>query len=143
MFRILLFCDQTGTGATTPPDMVVETGGIALSEGDSTLSQGEHLIYQIQILGKALPIGIRTIIFGAIPYHPPCLEDFRKWLVGYTDQRIALTVFERDVVVRVVLLDQVVFQYECLVLIAGDDVFNLGDLAHQELRLDILATKEV
>ena len=83
-------------------------------------------------------VGVGSEIFGAIFFDTPGGEDARKALVLDTDVGIGLVVLEVDVVARLELFDEVVFQDQRFGLGVGDDHFDVGDFADQDLQASVL-----
>ena len=79
-----------------------------LSDAAGTQTQGIIFPYEIKIRLKGAPCRKRPEIGRAVRDYAPCLVDTRKILIGYFYHGIALAVFEQNVVMRVMTLDQVV-----------------------------------
>ena len=67
------------------------------------MDQLQHNIYRFTIT-------IWPVIFATFLIDGSRLEDPGVWFFRDTDRRIALPVFEQNVIVRLILLDEVVFQ---------------------------------
>ena len=78
-----------------------------------------------------LHVGVGTVVFRAVVYDLAGEEDPWKGLVPYRNPGIGLVVFEQDVVARLVLLDEAVFEVKGVFFAAYDGVFDVADVAHQ------------
>ena len=87
------------------------------------MNQLQHNIYGITKT-------IWPVIFATFLIDGSRLEDPGVWFFRDTDRRIALPVFEQDVIMWLVLLDEVVFQQESILLAIYHDVANISYVAY-------------
>ncbi|KAF5039356.1 hypothetical protein DSECCO2_544790 [anaerobic digester metagenome] len=123
--------------------MVVQAWLVALFQRGATASEWKKFSNEIEVKVKLAGIGIRTVVGRAVIDEPSGLENLGERLIGDADDRIALAVLQRDIVSGRVLLDQVVFQHQCLILISGYDVLDAGDFRNQGSRFGAPVGKEV
>ena len=63
---------------------------------------------------------------------------------GHFDAEITLVVFQANVIARLVLLDQIVFEDQRFLVGRGNQGFDVFDAAHQELNLrSFVGTAEI
>ena len=81
-------------------------------------------------------VGERAVIARAVLRHLAHGQHFGIGVLPFDlDVRIALVVFQPDVEVRLVALDQIRFEQQRFQLGVGDDPFQIGDLGDEALRL--------
>jgi hypothetical protein len=74
--------------------------------------------------------------------HPARHQQPRKRLARREpEERIVLVVAEDDVVARPVLAHQVGLEHQGLELVVGDDVVEVGDLAHERVGLGVVRAR--
>ena len=73
-------------------------------------------MYQLQYHINRITKTIWPVIFATFLIDGSRLEDPGVWFFRDADRRIALPVFEQDVIMWLVLLDEVVFQQESILL---------------------------
>ena len=122
--------------------MVIEAG---LTFFKHSLAETERIgfLHCIQIHSKPFSVRIGPVVLGAIPDYSPCGENPWEFLIGDPDQGIALSILEKDVVVGIVFLDQIVLQDQGLIFVTCNHVVDGGDLLHQSRRLGIPVGKEI
>ena len=81
---------------------------------------------------------IRTEILRAITYHLTRRKHPRKIFFLNHNAGVRFIVLQHDVVTRLVLLDQRIFQQQRVQLGFYNDVLDVGDFAHEHHRLAIL-----
>ena len=123
--------------------MVVKAGRIPLLQITRAMPEWIIILDKIKIGGQPRYLRIRPEIVRTIPDDSPCLEDTGKILIRDPYHRIALTILEKDVVVRVVFLYQIVLKDKSLILIACDDVVYGIDLIDKSRCLGIPVGKEI
>ena len=84
--------------------------------------------FQHNIYGVAKTI--RTIILTTFLIDGSRLEDPGVWFFRDTDRRIALSVFEQNVIVRLILLDEVILQQESILLAIYHHVADISYVAY-------------
>ena len=67
-----------------------------------------YFMDQLQYCIYRITERVRTIIFACFLINRTCFEDARVRFFGNADRWIALSVFEEDVIMRLILFDQVV-----------------------------------
>ena len=80
---------------------------------------------------------VRPEIGAVLPVHTPGQIDLRKLVVGDDDPRVGLGILQQDVVVRLVLLDEVVLQQQCVRLGIHHGELRVGDLRDQDPSLHV------
>ena len=123
--------------------VVVQTGLLALFHGCGALSQREQPVNEVHVLVDLTRLRIRAEVFGSVLEDAPCGEDLGEVLLGYADHRIALSILQQDVVVRVVLLYQVVLENQRLVVVSRYHMVDVAYLLHKRLRLAVAVGQEV
>lgn len=87
------------------------------------MDQLQHNIYGITKT-------IWPVIFPTFLIDGSRLEDPGVWFFRDTDRRIALPVFEQNVIVRLILLDEVVLQQESILLAIYHHVADISYVAY-------------
>ena len=87
------------------------------------MDQLQHNIYRITKT-------IWPVIFATFLIDGSRLEDPGVWFFRDTDRRIALPVFEQNVIVRLILLDEVVLQQESILLAIYHHVADISYMAY-------------
>ena len=72
-----------------------------------------------------------------------CFIKARKFFPCYFQDRVGFAVFKADVVPRVMLLDEVVFQKECLIFVSRGNIFNGSGPADEEPGFNVLVSAEI
>ena len=93
------------------------------------MNQFEH---RISCIGKT----VWSKIFRTSFVHLTSFEYARIRLARDTYIWITLAVFKQNVVVRLILLDKVVLQQECVLLTTDHHIFDIGYMRHQLTRLE-------
>ena len=88
-------------------------------------------------------VGKRPKVLTAIFYHAAGFEHPRELLFGQADQRIGLTVLQKDVKPWPMLLDEVIFQEQGFILVVGNYKLDGVDAPHQQLGLHIPSAHKV
>ena len=88
-------------------------------------------------------VGIRPKVFGPVLAHLAGREDSWESFVFDDNEGVRLVVFQLDVVERLVLLDQAVFEQQRIRLARGDNPVDGGDFAHEQPRFARLPLHEV
>lgn len=83
--------------------------------------------YQIHCIAET----VRTVVVSPLAVDRPCFEDTRVGLARDADTRVRLAVFEQNVVVRLVFLDQVVLQQESILLRVDHHIAYIRNMRHQ------------
>ena len=84
---------------------------------------------QHQINGISKTVG--TVILAVFLVDRSCFEDPGVGFTRDTDGRIGFPVLEQDVIMRLILLDEVVFQQECILLTIYHHVPYISDMGHK------------
>ena len=124
-------------GGHAQVDVVVEAGARVMAGDDAVTGEiGEDLAQNVERLIDGPHAGVRAEISRAVfGVHPACHGHGRKRIrVVHFDVGVALVVFEPDVVLGPVFLDQVHLEDERLELGADDDRVEVGDVLHQLAR---------
>ena len=117
-------------------DMVFQTRFVlALSysffrDGHLAWSRPIGLLDEFQECVHAPEVAIWAVVDAEFLVDVSCAEDARKVFLCDADARIRLPVFQKDVVFRLVFLDETVFQQERIFFCVDDrvrDVLNLTD----------------
>ena len=114
--HIIFFALQILTRALTVPNVVFETGfelaGLNIFRAEVVLARARriHLADEFEHGLHGLYRRIRSIVLTAIAREVPQAVYAREALLSNGDVRIALVVLEVDVVARLMLFDEVVFQ---------------------------------
>ena len=119
------------------PDVKVQARLVALLEHRTALAQREQLVDQRQVDVDLVYLRERPEILGTVQDDGAGAERLREPLVGEADHRVRLAVLEVDVVARLAVLDERVFQQQRLELAARHDHLEVGHLARQHFRLDV------
>ena len=128
-------------------DMHFEAGAVAVMEDSfagnlqlacpQRIQVGEHLQkvagMEHRAVGAEIP---RTVLDNA-----PGQEHLRKIVGRNAYPRIGLRVLQQDVVARLVLLDQIVFQQEGVGFGLHHGILRVGDLADEDARLPVKARR--
>ena len=74
-----------------------------------------QLVKQINRISDCLPACIRSKIFCLVFEHLSCQHHSRKvFIYCNLDKRICLIIHQHGIVFRMMLFDQIAFQYQCL-----------------------------
>ena len=142
LLAVLLLGDGALAHAPALLHMEIEAGPLLpkiLREPAIACPQRKKLLHQVNGLMFGAGIGEGTEILSAILFHPSGKEHPRISLSHrHFDIGIGLVVPEHGIVLRVVLLDQIVLQYQRLELGITDNEFEAGDPLHHLLLLDPL-----
>ena len=81
---------------------------------------------------------VRAVVFAAVFFQPPCDIHARKALAKRElDVRISFVVAQKDVVARLLLLDEVVLERQRFLVVVDDDVVDVDGLAHERAGLGV------
>ncbi len=81
---------------------------------------------------------VRAVIFAAVFLQPPCDVHARKALAERElDVRICFVVAQKDVVARLLLLDEVVLERQRFLVVVDDDVVDVDRFAHERAGLGV------
>ena len=115
-------------------NMIIQTGPLQPDVPRQNPVTGSQLIQLIDQLNGILHRkrgGKRPEIPGFILFHLPGKKHPGKILPhGYLNIRIGFVILQHGVVLRIMLLDQVVFQHQRLQLRVGHNILEAGDLCH-------------
>ncbi len=127
----------SGTDGGAPADVPVEArlGSRSYFPG-SAFSQRVQSFYQIQIPFQMLDIWEWSVIGASIVDDLPRTEDPRVFFSGNPDDRIGFSVFQVDVVPGTMVLDEVVFKQQRLVLVGREDIVDGNHSGHEHPGLD-------
>ena len=93
---------------------------------------------QMEYASHATHMGVRTIIGAPFLVDRTGLEDAREGLVGDADGRVGLTVFQQDIIARIVLLDERVLKQQRILLRIHHRITDIVDLTDEHLRLETI-----
>ncbi len=116
-------------------EMVVEAGALIALDRHRAFAELEEAFQEIERALRRAARRDRPEVAAAIVRHAPRDDDARPLLVRDLQIRIGLVVFEEDIVVRLVPLDQFVFEDQRLARRVGADHLEIGDPAHEFARL--------
>ncbi len=135
---VRLTVDRADAGAVAQLDIVVEAGARILAVDLAVAGQiGKNAAHQIERLVHGPNGRVGAKVARAVAQHPPRDRHLRVIIRPmHLDIRVALIIFEADIVVRLVLLDQRVFKQQRFQLRVGGDDLDIGDVAAQALRLN-------
>ena len=78
---------------------------------------------------------VRSEIQRAVMFSLTCGKDPRKVLIGHTNPRIALVIFQKDVISRSEFFDKVAFKKQSLRFAAHNNEFDVGNLPYKNASL--------
>ena len=107
------------------------------------MAQRIVVLNHLDVCIKPCEIWVRSEVLRTILYDTPCLEYMGKILIGDADDRIALPILKKDVVMRSVLLYEIVLENKRFIFIASDYEFDIIDLLDKSGGLCIAVRKEV
>ena len=134
--HIIFFALQILTRTLTVPNVVFETGfelaGLNIFRAEVVLASARriHLADEFEHGFHRLHRRVRPIVLTAIACEVPQAVNTREALLSNGDVRIAFVVLEIDVVARLMLFDQIVFQQQCIPFGIRDDGAYVRDFAH-------------
>ena len=100
---------------------------VLLTQVVLTGTNGVEFLDEVKERMHRFDVGIRTVIFGSVFDQLPGRENAGKPLFLDYNGRVRLVVFERDVVFRLVFLDQAIFQQKRIELCFHDHEFDIVD----------------
>ena len=142
LFFILFPAHTARTRSKTPAYVVVEAGTVRggnFVHIKTARTQGKRRIDKVGYVPARNALHIRTEILRAVRFqlsHHFHAREVRLYV--YADKGIVLVVFEKNVVRRLVLFYQIVFQHQGLYFVARDDVIEsvyFGNHARHLFRL--------
>ena len=120
--RIFLFAFSF-TDAATIFQMILKThphllflDGI-IGYWNVTSSDGIDFVDQIQYGIHSITETVRTVILTDFLIDRSCLKDSRIRFFGDADTRVRFPVFEQDVIMRLILLDEVILQQKSILFV--------------------------
>ena len=93
---------------------------------------------QMKYPSHATHMGVWAIISTPFLVDRTGFEDAREGLVGDTDGRVGLTVFQQDIITRIVLLDERVFEQQCILFRIHHRIADIVNLTDENLRLETI-----
>ena len=118
-------------------------GNVFFGQGQAARTDGVQRFAECQDGMHRLHVGVRPKVFGPVLAHLAGGEDSWESFVFDDNEGVRLVVFQLDVVERLVLLDQAVFEQQRVRLARGDDPVDGGDFAHEQPRFARLPLHEV
>lgn len=98
-------------------------------------ADGVEPVYQLDNEVQRVAETIGTVVFTSALHDVAGLEYAGELLLGDADAGVTLAVFEEDVVVGLVLLDEVVFEQKSILLAIHHDIAYIGDVLDELLGL--------
>ena len=129
--RVILLGNQPDTGARAALDLVEQAGpGPAVESRVGTVAQQKDLLQLVQRPVYRIGAGEGSVVVALLLLRAPMLLDLREGM-GTADQDIgeALVIAQQNVVARLQLLDQVLFQQQRLGFRARGQEHHLGRFA--------------
>lgn len=125
----LVFADTaTGAEVVLETDLVFALVHTPLGHVGVAGADGVEPVYQLDDEVERVAETVGTIVFTGALHDMARLEDAGELLLGDADAGVTFAVFEKDVVVGLVLLDEVVFEQEGVLLAVHYDVVYVGDV---------------
>ncbi len=142
---IVLLIDCTNTRGCAEFDVVIEASAAVLTGDLPVTGQiGEDLSEQIQCLVDSPYAGIRAEIAPAIIPHLAGYSQFGEGVLPMDfDVGIAFIVFQADIILGPVPLDQRHFEDQRFQFRADHDPLNIGDLMHQAACFSVILGRAV
>ena len=132
----------TDTGSFAVVDVVFQAGFVLAlldpfsCDGEVTAAGFVQLLDEIQHLIHIRYVRVGAEIAACSLVDGARLEDAREEFVGNTDAGVGLSVFQEDIVARIVLLDETVFQQQGVLFGVDNGIGNVVNLTHQNLGLE-------
>ena len=104
---------------------------VATADGEQLMDKFNHQIHRVAET-------VRTIVIAPFLIDGACLEDTRVGFSRDADAGIRLAVFEQDIVMRLILLDEVVLQQKSILLRVHYHIAYIRNMRHQLARLAAL-----
>ena len=120
-------------------DVVLQAGaGMVAAEVDFATGNEEGAVDELDDAIGEITGEIGAVVGGAIFAQAAGDEDFGKAVAEREfDVGVSLVVAQQDVVARLALLDEIVFQSQRLVLVGDEDVIEVHGLAHERAGLGV------
>ncbi len=131
--HVIFFRLKSFAGAQAVADMVFEAYlvfsclDLLFTKVKAAVAQGIELPNQVEQGVHHFYRGIRPEIFAAVLYQVARGEYPGERLLFDADPWIGLVILQHDVVARLVLLDQVVFEQQCIVFRIHDNPPDIGN----------------
>ncbi len=139
MLPILVAIDRQTTRPEASLDLIFEARARAILEYRiGTGAERENLADDIDGFAQAIRGAERTEIFAAVLDDLAGHHDAGPRMIGDLGAQVGFVVFEADVVARLVLLDEVVFEDQRFFLTARHQGVEVAHPPHQEAHLEAL-----
>ena len=141
VFAVLLAGNSPDAASPAFPDVEIQTGPELAPQdglgGDFVVAgtQGVEPMEKFQKVSCVHHAAVRSEVARTVLHHAPCQEDFRKLIRADADPRIGLGILQKDVVLRLVLLDEIVFKQQGIRLGVHDGVLCIGNPGDHQGRL--------
>ncbi len=125
---IFLFADLPPARGTALLDIIIQARSPfsdILRETARTGRQAKNFQRFIHRLLHRPSADIRTDIFGSVVGNLLSFGDPGPWPFRYTDIAVALVIFQKNIVLRAVLLDETAFQYQRFKFAVCKDIFKI------------------
>ena len=149
LFHVFIVALQRDARSLATLDMIVEAGlelaaaDVLGSEREVTRAHRIELLDEPEYLVERRDMAVGAEVLRAVADNLAGLEHLGEILAGDADGGVRLIVLEQHVVARLVLLDEVVLEQQCILLALHHHVANIGDLTDENTRLSRLLLLEI
>jgi hypothetical protein len=136
---VVFLGDRAHARGVAQPDIVIQTRAPAhrsVFYSQRAGAQPKDLLQNFDSFAHGSAVGVRAKISSVARGTPRDLHA-RKRFVGQSNIGEAFVIFQTDIVARLVFFNQRGFQEQGIALGARDDIFQIRDLAHETLCLEI------
>ncbi|MNN38474.1 hypothetical protein D3C81_1524710 [compost metagenome] len=108
-----------------------------------TLAKRVKTVEQLLRLLRCVRIRIRAEILPLILHDTPCNLQLRMLFIRYFNIRKGLIVLKQYIITRLMLLNQIAFQYKCFHIASRYNEFKITNFRYEPLCLPIMTTDKI